>query len=203
VVKTLGILTGISFMLGGALAFVPGVTNGALYFGFFMVNTAHNIMHIASGAIFLIASMLGPKFARLWFQIFGAFYAALAGIRFVVGDGLIFGIIMNRSFRQLGTRRVGSDSAADRLRDDETNCQCLTVRFWYKSRFESSLRAPSGNVGLSGRLLQFVEKCLPQSQLASCTLQTFGRCLRRSVCALEKVSSEALQQNRNQGSTLF
>jgi len=101
-IKALGMVMGSLFLLGGALAFVPGVTKDGMYFGVFMVNTAHNILHIASGTIFLIASALGARPARLWFRIFGAFYAALAGIGFVVGDGLIFGLIMSSPFDSWG-----------------------------------------------------------------------------------------------------
>jgi hypothetical protein len=93
---------GSSFLFGGVLALVPGVTKDGMYFGLFMVNTAHNILHIASGSMFLIASMIGAKPARLWFQTFGAFYAVLAAIGFVVGDGLIFGLIMNSPFDAWG-----------------------------------------------------------------------------------------------------
>jgi hypothetical protein len=101
-VRRLGLLMGGLFLIGGILAFVPGVTKDGMYFGFFMVNTAHNIMHIVSGIMFLAASMLGARPARFWFQFFGAFYAALAAIGFVVGDGLIFGLIMNSPFDSWG-----------------------------------------------------------------------------------------------------
>ena len=94
-VKMLGIVWGILFLLGGILGFVPGVTEDDMFLGIFMVNTAHSLMHIASGAIFLIASMSGARVARLWFQIFGIGYAALAVIGFKVGDGMIFGLISN------------------------------------------------------------------------------------------------------------
>jgi hypothetical protein len=101
-IRKLGIVMGSLFLLGGLLAFVPGVTKDGMYFGFFMVNTAHNILHIVSGSIFLIASMLGARPARLWFRIFGAFYAVLAASGFVVGDELIFGLIMNSPFDAWG-----------------------------------------------------------------------------------------------------
>lgn len=93
---------GCLFLTGGVLAFVPGVTKDGMYFGVFMVNTAHNIMHIVSGLLFLIASMLGATPARVWFLLFGAIYAALAAIGLVVGDGLIFGLIMNSPFDSWG-----------------------------------------------------------------------------------------------------
>jgi len=102
VVKRLGIVMGTLFLTGGILAFVPGVTNDGMYFGVFMVNTAHNLMHIASGIIFLIASMFGDRPARWWFRIFGAFYGALAALGFTVGNGLILGVIMNSPFDSWG-----------------------------------------------------------------------------------------------------
>ena len=97
-----GMIMGSLFLIGGVLAFVPGVTKDGMYLGVFMVNTAHNIMHIVSGIMFLIASMLGARPARLWFLLFGAIYAVLAAIGFVVGDGLIFGLIMNSPFDSWG-----------------------------------------------------------------------------------------------------
>ena len=101
-IRKLGVIMGSLFLTGGVLAFVPGVIKDNMYFGLFMVNTAHNIMHIISGVIFLVASLFGERPARLWFQIFGAFYAGLAIIGFRVGDGLIFGIIMNSPFDSWG-----------------------------------------------------------------------------------------------------
>jgi len=50
---------------------------------------------MASGAIFLVASMSGAGAARLWFQIFGLVYAVVAVMGFVVGDGMIFNLISN------------------------------------------------------------------------------------------------------------
>jgi hypothetical protein len=60
-----------------------------------MVNSTHSIVHIASGAVFLIASMSGAGAARLWFQIFGLVYAVVAVMGFKVGDGMIFNLISN------------------------------------------------------------------------------------------------------------
>jgi short-subunit dehydrogenase len=94
-VRTLAVLWGILFLLGGILGFVPGVTKDEMFLGFFMVNTPHNILHIISGVMFLIGSLLGARTARSWFLIFGIFYLALSIIGFKVGDGLIFGLISN------------------------------------------------------------------------------------------------------------
>jgi hypothetical protein len=101
-VKRLGVVFGFLFLLGGVLGFVPGITKDDMFFGIFMVNTAHSIVHIASGAIFLIASVSGARVARLWFQIFGIVYAAVAVMGFKVGDGMIFGLISNNRYDSWG-----------------------------------------------------------------------------------------------------
>jgi hypothetical protein len=69
--KTLGMLFGVVFLAIGILGFVPGITTNDMLLGIFMVNKAHSIVHITSGAIFLVASMSGAGAARLWFQLFG------------------------------------------------------------------------------------------------------------------------------------
>jgi Domain of unknown function (DUF4383) len=93
--KTLGIFFGFIFLLGGILGFVPGVTKDGMFFGIFMVNHPHSLVHLASGTIFLVASILGAQAARRWFQIFGIVYAAVAVLGFQVGNGMICGVISN------------------------------------------------------------------------------------------------------------
>lgn len=102
VIKTLGVLFGLAFLAGGILGFVPGVTQDGMYFGIFMVNTPHNILHIISGSVFLAASFFGERPAQLWFRFFGAFYAAIAITGFIVGEGLIFGVISNNRYDAWG-----------------------------------------------------------------------------------------------------
>lgn len=98
--KTFGMLFGIVFLAVGILGFVPGVTTtGAdgmpMLLGIFMVNTAHSFVHIASGAVFLLASMSGGGAARLWFQIFGLVYAVVAVLGFMTPNGMLLGLISN------------------------------------------------------------------------------------------------------------
>ena len=88
-------LFGIVFLAVGILGFVPGVTNNEMLLGIFMVNTAHSVVHIVSGAIFLIASMSGAGAARIWFQIFGVIYAVVAILGFMNPSGPLLGMISN------------------------------------------------------------------------------------------------------------
>jgi hypothetical protein len=101
-VRTLATLFGILFLLGGILGFVPGITEHDMFLGVFMVNTAHGILHIASGVTFLVVSASGARASRLWFQLFGSAYAALAVTGFIVGDGMILGLISNNLYDSWG-----------------------------------------------------------------------------------------------------
>jgi uncharacterized protein DUF4383 len=98
--KTFGMLFRIIFLAVGILGFVPGITTtGAdgmpMLLGIFMVNTAHSVVHIASGIVFLLASMSGAGAARLWFQLFGVIYAIVAILGFMTPNGMLLGLISN------------------------------------------------------------------------------------------------------------
>jgi hypothetical protein len=97
-VKTLGVVWGVLFLLGGILGFIPGITEDGMFLGVFIVNTPHGILHIFSGLIFLVASWLGARTARLWFLLFGAFYATLGVYGVWAGDGMICGLISNNFY---------------------------------------------------------------------------------------------------------
>src|SRR5436853_6540748 len=98
-VKTAAILFGIVFLAVGILGFVPGITtdvNGMpMLLGIFHVNPAHDFVHIASGVVFLLCGMAGPGPSRTFFKIFGVVSALVAVMGFVVGNGMIFGLISN------------------------------------------------------------------------------------------------------------
>jgi Domain of unknown function (DUF4383) len=93
--RRFGWFFGAAFLFGGALGFVPGVIQDDMYLGLFMVNTPHSILHLASGALFLLSAMAGDRVARIWLGLFGLFYGAMAAIGFSIGDGMILGLIMN------------------------------------------------------------------------------------------------------------
>jgi len=71
-VKATAILVGLIFLLIGIVGFVPAITpaNGMLL-GIFHVNTAHNIVHLASGIVFLLCGMAGTGPSQTFFRIFG------------------------------------------------------------------------------------------------------------------------------------
>src|SRR5438067_12781618 len=95
--KSFGMLFSIVFLAVGILGFVPGVTTtGAdgmpMLLGIFMVNTAHSIVHIASGVVLLLASMAGADAASLSFKLFGLVYAVVALLALMPPNGLLLGL---------------------------------------------------------------------------------------------------------------
>jgi len=96
-VKTLAVLFGLVFLVVGILGFVPAAThevNGMpMLLGIFHVNTAHNIVHLASGVVFLLCGMAGAGPSRAFFKIFGIVYALVAVLGFYYGDAALLGII--------------------------------------------------------------------------------------------------------------
>ena len=86
-VKTFAVIFGTVFLAVRILGFVPGITNDEMLLCISMVNVAHNVVHIASGIIFLLAAMGGAGLSKMWFQIFGIIYAVVAIWGFAVGTG--------------------------------------------------------------------------------------------------------------------
>ena len=98
-VKSLALLFGIVFLAVGILGFVPAAThdmNGMpMLLGIFHVNFAHNLVHLASGAVFLLCGLAGAGASRTFFRIFGIVYALVAVLGFMKGDGMLLGLISN------------------------------------------------------------------------------------------------------------
>jgi Domain of unknown function (DUF4383) len=101
-VKTAAILFGIVFLAVGICGFFPSITTpmgdgseGGMLLGIFHVNLVHNVIHLASGAIFLLCGMAGAGASRTFFRIFGIVYAIVAVLGFMSGDKAILGMVAN------------------------------------------------------------------------------------------------------------
>ncbi|PYK68886.1 MAG: TonB-dependent receptor [Verrucomicrobia bacterium] len=93
--KTLALLFGVVFLLIGILGFVPALAPNEMLLNIFHVNAAHNVVHLLTGVVALLAGMGGVGAARTFFRIFGVVYGLVAVLGFVVGDGLLLGLIAN------------------------------------------------------------------------------------------------------------
>jgi hypothetical protein len=71
------ILLGIAFIFGGVAGFLPTFMKDGLLFGYFEVNSMHNIFHMVTG-VFAIMASTGTRATKLFFQLFGLLYTILA-----------------------------------------------------------------------------------------------------------------------------
>lgn len=79
--RILGIVFGIVMIFVGVVAFFPSFNPNGLLFGYFEVNTMHNIVHIVTGVLAIMAAT-NDRYIRLFFQIFGIVYAIVAILGF-------------------------------------------------------------------------------------------------------------------------
>lgn len=85
-----------AFFASGTLGFVPALTPEGKLLGLFHVNDLHNYFHLGAGLAALLCAFAGIP--RIYFQVFGIIYAALALLGFFVyGDAPIFGLIANNT----------------------------------------------------------------------------------------------------------
>jgi hypothetical protein len=85
-------LIGATLLVAGVIGFFysasfgsPGNVDAVL--GILDVNAWHNLIHLASGALGLIAFTLGARASRTYALAFGAVYVVVAIWGFVIGDG--------------------------------------------------------------------------------------------------------------------
>ena len=88
--KTAGIVIGAVFVVVGLLGFVPNPLVSAT--GLFAVNTAHNLIHLLSGAA-ILACALSTIGAGIALKIFGVVYALVAVLGLTMHGDMLLGFI--------------------------------------------------------------------------------------------------------------
>ena len=86
--KVLAILFGIILIAVGLLGFMPSITPDSRLIGLFLVSPIHNIVHLATGIIALLAAS-SNSYSRAFFQVFGVLYALITLFGFILGGNLI------------------------------------------------------------------------------------------------------------------
>lgn len=86
--KTILTILGVVFLAIGVLGFVSDPL-----LGIFEVDSLHNIIHILSGALALVAVSMGASAMNTFSRVFGIVYALVAVLGFVSGDNVL-GLIM-------------------------------------------------------------------------------------------------------------
>jgi Domain of unknown function (DUF4383) len=72
------------------MGFIPALTPDGQLLGIFAVNPAHNLVHLLTGVLGLVAGfMLSGQYARLYVLIFGIVYTVVAIVGFVQGTTIL------------------------------------------------------------------------------------------------------------------
>ena len=87
------VLFGIGFIFAGVAGFLPAFTTNDFLFGVFEVNSMHNIVHIVTGVIAIMAAT-SYRSTKLFFRIFGLIYGVVAVVGFW-RDGDLFMMHVN------------------------------------------------------------------------------------------------------------
>ena len=93
--KIAAIIFGAAFLLAGLLGFIPAASPNGMLLGVLHVNAAHNIVHLITGVVALLAAYTGFRASQLFFQVFGIIYGLVALLGFMAGDRHIVGLIVN------------------------------------------------------------------------------------------------------------
>lgn len=75
--KTAAIVIGLAFLAVGLLGFVSNPIVGTSPDAIFHTDNVHNIVHIVSGALFLLIAFAAPASASAFLKIFGIVYLGL------------------------------------------------------------------------------------------------------------------------------
>lgn len=100
-IRMIAIIFGIAFIFAGVAGFFNSLTPNGLLFGLFEVNTMHNIVHLVSGIIAIMAAT-NFKLTKLYFGVFGLIYALVGIIGFWQGNLFIMHVNMADNFLHLG-----------------------------------------------------------------------------------------------------
>ena len=85
------IVTGAIFILVGVLGFVPNPLLAPD--GLFAVNSAHNMFHVITGAIFLLGAYRCADQADILFKAIGSAYVAVTILGFLTSGNMLLGVI--------------------------------------------------------------------------------------------------------------
>ena len=86
--KTLTWIFGVVLTIVG----IWGYLGGSPILGLFEVDSLHNLVHLASGVVGILAALGGDKYAKTYLQVFGVIYA-IVFLLGIFGGGKILGLI--------------------------------------------------------------------------------------------------------------
>ena len=85
--KTASLIIGIIFICVGLLGFISNPIIGGSHNAIFHADSVHNMVHIASGVLFLLVALTAPARAGLFLKLFGIVYLILGVVGLAtIGD---------------------------------------------------------------------------------------------------------------------
>jgi len=88
----LSLLFGVVFIAVGVLGFIPNPIVSPI--GFFMVNTAHNIVHLLTGALILSGPFVFKGKESIIMMVAGVLYGVVALLGLFGGGDMLLGMVM-------------------------------------------------------------------------------------------------------------
>ena len=89
--KNLCLIFAAGFIAPGLLGFIPNPIISAD--GLFVVNAAHNAVHLLTGAAFLLGGLVYPQHARRFLQVIGILYVVVSIAGFLTPGDHLLGIV--------------------------------------------------------------------------------------------------------------
>lgn len=89
--KTMCLIFAAAFIVPGVLGFIPNPLIAPD--GLFAVNPAHNLVHLLTGAAFLVGGLVFPQYARRFIQVIGVAYVVVAIAGFLTPGMYLLGFI--------------------------------------------------------------------------------------------------------------
>lgn len=90
-VKKAAVWLGVVLLAVGVLGYVPALTPNGNLLGIFQVDGTHNLIHVLSGVVAILAGMGSGNYAKLYFQVFGVVYGLVAILGFM--NSSVLGLI--------------------------------------------------------------------------------------------------------------
>lgn len=101
--KTLSWIFGVVFL---AIAGLRAYQGNDMLLGYFHVDRMHNMIHLGSGVLAILAALAGPYYARLYLWTLGLGYLATAVAGFVAGNVIGMPLNMPDNFLHLGIAAI-------------------------------------------------------------------------------------------------
>jgi hypothetical protein len=87
--KSVAMWVGVVVLVVGLVGFVSPLVPDGKVLGLFLVDPLHNVVHILTGALAILAARSSEASVRTYFKVFGVVYALVTVLGLTTGTGLL------------------------------------------------------------------------------------------------------------------